>query len=119
MEMLDHLPADDDVAWLELGIVRGVEVELRMVLALTAREAMVLPAQRVDLRSGERLAQQRALEARADDEDPLRREPRDDVEQQLVPPGVGSEVDLLFRRVGVLRQRRRRVMEARRADTAQ
>jgi hypothetical protein len=118
VQVLDDLPADDDVVGVELGIVRVVEVELGVVLPLTAREAMVLPAQGVDLRSWERLAQQGALEAGPNDEDPLRREPRDEVEQQLVASRVRSEVDLLFRRVDVVRQRQLRVREARRADTA-
>jgi hypothetical protein len=118
MEVLDHLSADDDVMRFQLGIVRVVQVELRVGLAFAAREAMVFPPQRVDLRIGERIAQQGALEARADDEDPLWGKAGDKVEQQLVAPGVRAEVDLLLRRIAALRQRRLRMRATRRANTA-
>jgi hypothetical protein len=118
VEVLDHLSADDDVMRLQLGVVRFVQVELRVGLAFAAWEAMVFPAQRVDPRSRERLAQEGALEARADDEDPLWGKAGDEVEQQLVALGVRAEVDLLLRRVRALRQLLQRTRVARRANTA-
>lgn len=102
----------------QLGIVRVVQVDLGMGLAFAAREAMVFPPQRVDLRIGKRVAQQGALEARADDEDPLWGKAGDEVEQQLVAPGVRAEVDLLLRRIAALRQRRLRAREGRLASIA-
>jgi hypothetical protein len=118
VEVLDHLSANDDVMRFQLGIVRVVQVDLGVGLAFAAREAMVFPPQRVDPGSRERLAQQGALEARADDEDPLRGEAGDEVEQQLVASGMRAEVDLLLRRVAALRQRRLRAREGRLASIA-
>jgi hypothetical protein len=118
VEVLDHLSANDDVMRFQLGIVRVVQVDLGVGLAFAAREAMVFPPQRVDPGSRERLAQQGALEARADDEDPLRGEAGDEVEQQLVASGMRAEVDLLLRRIAALRQRRLRAREGRLASIA-
>jgi hypothetical protein len=118
VEVLDHLSANDHVVRFQLGIVRVVQIELRVGLTFTARKAMVFPPQGVDLRLRERLAQQSALEARADDENPLRGKAGDEVEQQLVAPGMRAEVDLLLRRVAAFRQRRLRTREGRLASIA-